>query len=621
MGSAADRKSKLASRDAQWWREARKRYDQANKEIHAERNELPDGSMKVFPERCLVPDGAKPAGGPGSEAWCDERAKLLELSPEQRKVAPPSNPEAMPSKQGSPKPASTLSSSWTVANEIGTTVSGPYESETYRIRKALVMGYLSSVIYDSIDDDAGKAAFENKLRTDPVLKEHGFKVAYWIDDTHQQNLCVDESIVGKNKKLAEWCEAKSSSILPARDTQAALLSDVDGNLYGLARGTESFLDAVTDALFLWRDEWAGGLVHPGFKHAWDSISPYWPIIQEFLKSRKVAPETLEQAVAVEFSPGAARKLSVGDLLPKHSSVFQEYEALTLPQKALLYAQHRLGKMDAKAIAKRYGLHDSTAEQAIQFGERVFLRSSHLSREEQGFKKALQKMTRSTLGISLGGHSLGGAIVTIAARDANMNDILVKDVYTVGSPRVFDDAGAAAYDAAPNGEQALADSTYRQVADLDIVAHLAPIGWGYKHVAQKNERQFRTNSDGTYKVRIGMTRAEKIAWFWKNFGDDALGDTTRDMLKSALGNHSVLTSYLETMNGVLNQELEQVRAEIERQVGAKVPGAKKAVLELVDGTSPLKLMDGTKLVTREDLELFVKDLEVKARAAKAALKGR
>jgi len=72
-----------------------------------------------------------------------------------------------------------------------------------------------------------------------------------------------------------------------------------------------------------------------------------------------------------------------------------------------------------------------------------------------------------------GHSLGGALATLAAMDIKLN-VPGKSVscYTFGSPKVGDSAFAGAYNK-------LVPDTHRFVNDTDLVPKIPP--FGYEHV--------------------------------------------------------------------------------------------------------------------------------------------
>lgn len=79
------------------------------------------------------------------------------------------------------------------------------------------------------------------------------------------------------------------------------------------------------------------------------------------------------------------------------------------------------------------------------------------------------------GIITTGHSLGGALATLAAMDIKLN-VPGKQVscYTFGSPKVGNPAFAAAYNK-------LVPDTFRFVNDADVVPTIPPLG--YEHVGE------------------------------------------------------------------------------------------------------------------------------------------
>lgn len=89
-----------------------------------------------------------------------------------------------------------------------------------------------------------------------------------------------------------------------------------------------------------------------------------------------------------------------------------------------------------------------------------------------------KLQCPNIRIFLIGHSLGGAMATLAAHDlANLNyDIAA--VVTYGSPRVYNHIGAKVYNTA------LADRTYRLTNNNDIVPHLPTWWMGYRHIGTR-----------------------------------------------------------------------------------------------------------------------------------------
>lgn len=85
-----------------------------------------------------------------------------------------------------------------------------------------------------------------------------------------------------------------------------------------------------------------------------------------------------------------------------------------------------------------------------------------------------------------GHSLGGAIATLAARAVRDTDTLpVEAVITLGAPRVGSARFASAYNATPAGfaasDATLGDRTLRLVNGDDPVPTVPPVWLGFRHV--------------------------------------------------------------------------------------------------------------------------------------------
>lgn len=85
---------------------------------------------------------------------------------------------------------------------------------------------------------------------------------------------------------------------------------------------------------------------------------------------------------------------------------------------------------------------------------------------------LAKCHRSQQALWITGHSLGGALATLAASRLQQS---VNSVYTFGSPRVGDHQFCDRF------ESFLGDRTFRVVNDEDLVTRVPPRALGYRHV--------------------------------------------------------------------------------------------------------------------------------------------
>jgi triacylglycerol lipase len=100
-----------------------------------------------------------------------------------------------------------------------------------------------------------------------------------------------------------------------------------------------------------------------------------------------------------------------------------------------------------------------------------------------------------LHLHLTGHSLGAAIATEVAMRVNdtlPGKVAVDGVYTFGSPRVYDDQAALAYD------RALGGKTYRYANHRDLVSIVPPASLGFAHVG----RPYYLDGDGGLQAGFG-----------------------------------------------------------------------------------------------------------------------
>jgi triacylglycerol lipase len=106
---------------------------------------------------------------------------------------------------------------------------------------------------------------------------------------------------------------------------------------------------------------------------------------------------------------------------------------------------------------------------------------------QGFQAGLSEIWQPLLArlsefrrhqpLLLAGHSLGGALATLAAAGLHEAGQRVDGLYTFGAPRVGDRAFSACFN------HDLQHCTFRLVNNQDLVPHLPPRALGYSHVGQ------------------------------------------------------------------------------------------------------------------------------------------
>ena len=92
-------------------------------------------------------------------------------------------------------------------------------------------------------------------------------------------------------------------------------------------------------------------------------------------------------------------------------------------------------------------------------------------------KAAQQAMRANKPLFIAGHSLGGALSALAAREC-LAVQAPRAIYTFGMPRVGGETFAKSYD-----ESVLGPVTYRLVHGDDIVPRVPLSDWGYRHVGR------------------------------------------------------------------------------------------------------------------------------------------
>jgi hypothetical protein len=142
---------------------------------------------------------------------------------------------------------------------------------------------------------------------------------------------------------------------------------------------------------------------------------------------------------------------------------------------------------------------------------------------QAVDEELDALKGKSLPLHVTGHSLGGALATLAALRCESRASsagLVRTVHTYGSPRVGDAAFAAAFQRTFRGR------SFRTVNNEDIVTQVPP-AVGYEHVG-----------DMVFIDEAGHLYGEMSFTFrLLNFATNALGDV-RDALKTKLKDHSM-----------------------------------------------------------------------------------
>ena len=139
-----------------------------------------------------------------------------------------------------------------------------------------------------------------------------------------------------------------------------------------------------------------------------------------------------------------------------------------------------------AIVSFRGTEITHLEDSLADAKAKLVRWDGAGRVHQGFSSALDavwdplRVHLQSLGsraISFTGHSLGASLATLAARRWRNLRVDSSVVYTIGSPRVGDEAFAADFDAA------FPDQCFRYVNGVDGVTQVPPPEFGFTHVGK------------------------------------------------------------------------------------------------------------------------------------------
>jgi triacylglycerol lipase len=131
-----------------------------------------------------------------------------------------------------------------------------------------------------------------------------------------------------------------------------------------------------------------------------------------------------------------------------------------------------------------------------------------SKVHEGFQEAIEhiwenlvvtilKFRTQKQKLFLTGHSMGGALATLAALRLTKAGQGVDGIYTYGSPRVGDRDFRSAFN------EALADRAFRFVNDEDIVTRLPMKVLGYCHVGQKCRFDAEGNLERTMPRQLSL----------------------------------------------------------------------------------------------------------------------
>ena len=148
---------------------------------------------------------------------------------------------------------------------------------------------------------------------------------------------------------------------------------------------------------------------------------------------------------------------------------------------------------------------------------------------------IKKLRTSGQSIWLTGHSLGGALATLAAATLRLQqpEIEINGLYTFGQPRVGNKEFSS------NFNSKLKKKCYRCVNNNDVVTRVPPRIFGYSHVG----RLMYFDVDGV------LHRDNSLSW-WARFWDQLEGrfDDVFNLAPDGVGDHS-MDIYQELSEGI------------------------------------------------------------------------
>lgn len=163
------------------------------------------------------------------------------------------------------------------------------------------------------------------------------------------------------------------------------------------------------------------------------------------------------------------------------------------------------------------------------------------RREKGLKVVAGEANQGVRSIFFTGHSLGGALATLAAAEMKLRDSErpVAGLYTFGQPRVGNEEFVDAFN------RAMGPRAYRVVNNNDLVTRVAPRAMGYGHIGAV--RYLDTNK----------VLHKDIAW-WDMFLDRVNGRledflevfTEHDLMPDGIEDHSMTNGYIPGMKNNL-----------------------------------------------------------------------
>ena len=198
--------------------------------------------------------------------------------------------------------------SWTAQAGIPLVVSGSYRSPRYSVIDA-ILGALVEPCLRAFSDRRRESGLHHEARQTRSWRPTGSRSSYWIDDRQQHEAARTRRQSERFRSSHATAETCRPLCCLCATPQAVLLVDKHGHITAVAWHRE--LDGHLHRLALPVSDGTGGAAastRATCVHIRPFVPTVWPVVEDFMARRRVAPETLEDAVAVEFSPNIAAPL-------------------------------------------------------------------------------------------------------------------------------------------------------------------------------------------------------------------------------------------------------------------------------------------------------------------------
>ncbi|CAN0019804.1 unnamed protein product [Scytosiphon promiscuus] len=199
-------------------------------------------------------------------------------------------------------------------------------------------------------------------------------------------------------------------------------------------------------------------------------------------------------------------------------------------------------------------------------------------------KALYDEEGSERKLYVAGHSLGGALATIAAaRLVLVDNMNIAGIYTIGSPRVFDSKLASVFDQTVNHGTAMKDKYFRCRNNNDVVPRMPPIP--YEHVGTEIylDRFGAISTSSLWDRILGRISALFRGNIIDGVNDHSSSEYVRLFKQAVIASRLSLFHKTKSVVKDAVQKVVPVKSESAKEQEQEIEAAKEAVLEASKAT--------------------------------------